>query len=312
MKSFKSLFSLLAITGILLTACQKDFVIEEEPDPVDPPASTGTFLHKIYIVDSIAGLTDTAEIFTYFYDAQKRVTLITDSVIEGSSWVLFKSRKYQYNGTDSLPSRSVSFDYEAAIADNNPLLVDSVVSFHQYDGAGRNSYDSSVSLYVTNDIPPYEYLSITNVRTYQYSGNNIYSAATSSGTGVPTTTYVRDTALTDGNGNVIQSKRYEVEGGVSTLFLTAAFTYDNKVNPFSKISSFRTLNVLPFGETFIDEIQAKNNRLKATEDFGSNHFDEDLTGKYTYNSNNLPVKIADEYLNAPGEFYKELFVYRSL
>lgn len=314
MKLFFKFFAIISVIAVSMNSCQKE-ISEDDFEPVDPPLTDSSYIHKIYWVDSIPGVIDrdTAEIITYFYDSQKRVVLITDSITDAGEWLLFKSHKYQYNGNDTLPYRYVYGDYEKVLDYGAIEALDSTITLYQYNAAGKNIYDSSIEVRTVGS-SPWAYNTAKSIRRYQYAGNSIYSENVHTDNNSGDVFQQRDTALTDGNGNILSSKKYNVEAGVSTLEITSTFTYDNKRNPFALLSNFRTLRVLPLGETFTTDMQSTNNRLNALEISESNGFtfNENLTGKYTYNSRNLPVMIKDEYIPYPGEYYTFIFRYRSL
>lgn len=122
--------------------------------------------------------------------------------------------------------------------------------------------------------------------------------------------YRLDTAATDQAGNLISYKGWSADP-TPVLIRRSTFTYDNKPNPFAILSNYKTLEIFPGGETFIDEMQAKNNRLHANEKdaYGNVTFDEDLTGRYIYKSNGLPASVSQPGF---GGTFKTIFIYRSL
>ncbi|MBC7937855.1 MAG: hypothetical protein H7Y86_21110 [Rhizobacter sp.] len=312
MELFKKMFGMLAVLSIGFISCQKDFTIEDGPDPVEPPGvNDSIYLNKLYQVDSVAGVNDSIFLTTFFYDGQKRVQLSTDSIKEAGGWFLFRTEKFQYSGADTIPFKKVTYDYEKALGSADPTAIDSTISYYQYNAAGRNIYDSTVEVEIENDVPPYEYTSTITVKKYQYNGNNIYGEVMVMDEIGTLMRHGRDTSITDVNGNIIASKYYMVNGAVTDLVFTNSFTYDTKIDPFCRLSICRSFDVLPFEESY-QLLQGKNNRTKnIILDSGGAPYLEDNT-VYTYNSINFPVKHQHTESDYPGIIFKAFYTYRAL
>jgi hypothetical protein len=308
----------LVSAGILclgISACQKDVV--PGADNTDLTAgSTGDsiYLHRMYEIDSNAAVEDTFAVYVYSYDASRRVISIVDSSRESNAddWTINGLKTYHYKGADTLPYKSVYYEFEAKNALANLQAIDTHTVFHIYDATGRNVYDSAILVDVVNDLTVFEFEKTIRIRKYQYAANNIYAETLLWDSNRDLISRQRDTAQKDINGNVVSSKRFSISAGVSALTGTSTMTYDNKPSPFARLSNFRTLSVLPFGETFLYELQSNNNRLAATEDHsGGAGYEEDLTGKYMYNNYHYPIRVISAD-NSTGSYWKTVFTYKAL
>ena len=321
MKRVQLIFTSIILTACLV-ACQKQISFEDGLGPTLPPSILGDSVHldKLYFVD-VTGGNETLSIATYHYDNLKRVDSIKEIIRDNGSgpWQQWYSVAYFYNGNDTLPFKSISNHFESAVAFNDPSFTDTITTFHQYLPTGQNLSDSAIlSLHYGDGSisSPFAYDRFRVVEHYQYQGNSMYRQATytpiASNYLYPVTLALqRDSAITDGNGNMLSSKHYSVSNNISTLEFTSSITYDNKVNPFSKISDFKTIKLFP--EDFADDvyIQSSKNRLylKVT-DANGNIEEDDRTGKYTYRNDGFPLKL----LLQPqvGVTYAIVFTYKNL
>ncbi len=311
MKS-KKILLLCALCCSIFSACQKE-ISEEIPDTPNPtlPTSDSTYLDKIYLIQNSGSINDTFGKITVTYDNLKRVISLVDSIPGQNLWRVWAVNTFHYNADDTLPYKDVYYDFESAIAFNNPLLVDTITTFHTYNSSGKNIVDSTISKF-TNDT-----YSSKEIKTYQYNAAKIYGQiSTTILTGnypfqtLPPT--LRDSAITDGFGNILNCKTYIVNNNSTTLNLSSTFTYDSNPNPIARLTNFRTLGVLPFGETFEDIRQSKNNRLIAIETDSNNQITtEDLTGKYVYRADGYPLKLTQDYLPT-GDLLITIFTYKKL
>ncbi|MBC7937858.1 MAG: hypothetical protein H7Y86_21130 [Rhizobacter sp.] len=317
MKSFKKLTGLGLLLSLAFISCQKDFIIEEEPDPIDPPVTTNAsnYLDKIYEIDSIAGVKDTTRKFVYEYDSRKRVSTLTAYIYgNNNNESIFEKYVYYYNANDTLPFKKFHVDYEDVGEQNNILLRDSTTTFYEYDIQGKNLYDSSVWLKHHLNGSSVESYTTIRVNRYQYAGNAVYNNFTTvtDDLGWNYILVGRDSTLRDANGNVLSSKRYDINNGANSLRRTATYTYDNKSSPFALLSNFRTLAVTPPGQTDYNEMQEYNNRITSyeiTDDVTT--YDIDLTGEFQYHANGYPYRVvADD--DTPGYYAIYVFTYKSL
>ena len=317
MKSINKLLTLVAILCISLSACQKDFLAEDN----NPPGivAHSNYLDKIFFIDSTGTVKDTSSYYSYEYDNAKRVIKLNYFMHSSGSYVLLENYRYFYNGNDTLPFKRVFYFFENAIDYANPALTDTTITFYFYNNSGKNLRDSilTVQHYTLGGAVDFEYWK--EINQYQYGTNGIYNLNTKTtiNSSYPFSTDPQlslDTAYTDSRGNILSYKKYLVYNNTSIPDRTASFTYDNNLSPFAKLSNLRTLFMFPIGETFFEIMQSHNNRLKAYEEdvfSGTVLFDEDLTGKYTFNANRYPHRNVQQDGN-PGIFLITLFTYKAL
>lgn len=311
--------SVMTIILSLLTSCQKE--ISDTVGnivPVPPPVSDSNYLSAMYIIVSDGSVTDTTEVFKYFYDNAKRVTSVTDSEFVSHALTGTFNRQYFYNGADTLPFKMININQEFD-PQLNIDIIDTTTTFFYYDATGKLIKDSTIQL-TTNTVPQ-QYEIRNSIWNYQYSGNNLFgyrldTISTFSSSGTNHSGYIeRDTATLDANGNLVSNRRVDYNSitGAVIYTINSTVTYDDKPSPYARLSNFKTYALFPFGETFFNEMPQKNNRLHIIEvNSNSGTYDEDLTGKYSYRSNGFPSQILIPDGTTPGAFEKVIFVYTSL
>lgn len=302
--------------GFYLSGCQKESSLERRG--VVPVVTNlvvdSNYLDKIIYTSTIGNITDTTFTQIYEYDASKRIVSLMDSIKSTNSTYENFRIKYFYNGNDTLPFKKIAI---GTTLSTTPFINnrDTSIFFYQYSTTGIKIKDSILKFFhhinvngSGNDFIDF----YKEVIIYQYASSIIYGHTintllySNNVTNVGTSLHIYDTATIDFSGNLITNKKYD---SANVLFLTSTFTYDNKPNPFARLSNYKTISVFPSGETFIDEMQAKNNRLRAVEignGLGSNN---DLTGKYQYNVNAYPKQITE---TDPTGTYKTIFIYKNL
>jgi hypothetical protein len=270
------LFSLLL--SALIISCQKE--VDDFGTIVNPPAPTNDsiYLDKMYeLYDDGTGL-DTVAIIQFSYDAQKRITKwsITD-VLTGP----YIDYNYYYNGTDTIPFKTLFIDYD-------PGTPDTILSFHTYDASGKNLQDSSL---ISRPSSGSNAIEIFN---YSYAPGKRFGDLRKENLQPTTSVYFyRDTASIDASGNIVSIVRYtdEITGNME-LYSNANYTYDNKINPFSRQNIFKAhQQAYSNEESLFYEYMPFNNMMSHIETItpvGSSPLNENFT--WTYNSNNLPVK----------------------
>ena len=181
-----------AIFLIMLQSCQKEISIENGI-PAAPNAIDSNYLSKILYSAVVNGVpTDTAVFWTYKYDNLKRVTSFVDS----TSNPVPNSYFYFYNGTDTLPFKTVL--YQVGVWHD----YDTTITFHYFDNTGRNAKDSVIFSY-SDIFSGYE--SWYEIRNYSYNLNKIYGLREIYRPG-GYTPYYKDTATLDAAGNIIDNK----------------------------------------------------------------------------------------------------------
>ncbi len=276
LKKITKLFLLLFLTTIFIS-CQKE--VDDFDNIVNPPAviNDSIYLDKIYVVNAGAVI-DTQGIYSFTYDVQKRITgwILTD-VATGP----YISYTYYYNGTDTVPFKSLFIDYDSPIPDTT-------ITFHSYDANGRNLQDSSYSVFPS--------MSNSIISTYKYSyapGKRYCDGKIENFQPTSIISLYRDTATLDASGNILTCIRYtDAISGTMELFSNANYTYDNKATPFARQNIFRAhQNFISNEEILLYEYMPYNQMLSYQETFvlaGTTPINGNLS--VIYNSNNLPVK----------------------
>ncbi len=294
-----------AIFLIMLQSCQKEISIENGI-PAAPNAIDSNYLSKILYSAVVNGVpTDTAVFWTYKYDNLKRVTSLVDS----TSNPVPNSYFYFYNGTDTLPFKTVL--YQVGVWHD----YDTTITFHYFDNTGRNAKDSVIFSY-SDIFSGYE--SWYEIRNYSYNLNKIYGLREIYRPG-GYTPYYKDTATLDAAGNIIDNKRYRFDSFSNTWEpdATSTFTFDNKPSPYSTLSNFKTYHVFPSGETLFFELPFKNNKVSQHEhhSFGPGQpgvfVDWDYTNIYKPNGFIKDVLIYG-LPPVPGNYERLIFVYKAL
>jgi hypothetical protein len=299
----KILLAAFFISCITLFSCQKEVDRVVTNPPVDPPSVTGDsiYLDKIFgLYDDGSGI-DTQEVYNVNYDSRKRVTDIHDSLRNHPGIEPVYDFYFSYNGTDTLPSRSIFIDAEDLAT--NSTFIDTV--YHFYDASGRKIRDSVINTSSYSGTSN-RYLSVVH---YSY-GNNIMYGETNSNDFNGDISLQRDTAILDAQGNILSSKKYAFDNATSTFSLASSsvFTYDTHPHPFSKLSCFRYFYNFPIGETLFTEYAGFNNTLSQHESVAGNTYD--FTSVYTYKTNGLPATVQSTYPGGIDD--KMIFKYRAL
>jgi hypothetical protein len=292
MKSFKILLNLAVVFCIGFTACQKEFTIEVNLDPVDPPTTSDSiYLDHVYdLYDEGSGL-DTQAISRIVYDNLKRVTAIIDSSMDPA--IPNDSLLYFYHGTDTLPYKLVdrtlsdpSFGYEYRD------------SYFFYDAQKRKTQDSVINTYV--DMNGNSSVN-TGVYNYSYGPQSIYGEVWQVDGLVPGMQLIyKDTALVNAAGDITSSKRYKLIGGNYVLNGTSTFTYDGHASPFSILTLKHAHRMLPNGETILGEYMAYQNIISQQEHTIDAGYDFSQTFTYEYNVFGLPRKARSD-IGTPQE-----------
>ncbi|MEO8768607.1 MAG: hypothetical protein ABI402_00925 [Ferruginibacter sp.] len=276
MKRICFLFALTGFALIIFASCQKEINSDVTSNNyISPPAiNDSNYLDKIFdLYDNGSGI-DTQNISVCRYDNLRRLTSISDSIFD-SDEINFT---YYYNGTDTLPYKSMYTDVSSTNADTE-------IVYHYFDANQQKIKDSIIN--ISNDG------SSVNVQVinYSYSPGKMYGEIATTGI-LPSSApvYSRDTATLDANNNIISSLDYILSGSDYILNRTSNFTYDNHSNPFSKLNMFKSFNRFPNGETLFWEVMCFNNIITQTETtLPPNQYTFNPGFTYTYGQNGLPV-----------------------
>ncbi len=226
MKLKHILLPLIAFAAYYLSACQKDFTVDNTivarvDSTITPSAEDSSYLDKIIMRDTavVSGNTvidSSAWIFNY--DVQKRLSLVTAKSISNpnDSTNLFK---FYYNQNDSLPFKVV----------NISSLAFTETYYLYYNSLGKLIKDS-----VNNFLGNGENLS----RTLSYSGNKIFAQLYS--TTATLNPIEKDTFTQDLNMNITNFKYY-VKTSASSFELArmSNIIFDNGKSPYFKVPSMK-------------------------------------------------------------------------
>ena len=283
-----------------LFSCQKDFTapdnITARPDSAIVVGGDSNYLDRIYYISNL----DTTYITKYYYDNLKRVIKMTSvnlSLNNNTDSVL-----YFYNSNDTIPFKS-NGGYSYPSPTGLVSHYDNIYYTYQNNLRVKDSI-----LEYFNTIPSFR----KTIITYSYLQNKIFSITKSYQTNLPTDLGIIsniDTATIDINRNLISAIHYIPAIPSGYEIFNSTFTYDNKPNPFKRISNYHTLFIIPnVTETTVEEMQSKNNLLTANQTYSSG-YNLNLNGKYIYNLNGFPRQITDSSF---GIVEKTIFVYKAL
>ena len=284
MRSLVKLLGFSAVVGMLMISCQKEFTLEDGPDPVDPPVpvNDSNYLDKITIYDSSFGNYNVIRVIAYKYDVQRRVTSIIDSS-EDNGLKPHKHWEYYYNGNDAIPYKSKYYRYGTA--------SDTEIVYHYYDVNLKRVKDSVVQITTGSQTE--------STVTYTYSGNNIYSLHQNSFGSFT------DTSRVDSRGNIT----YGARGGFDNdKFI---YEFDNHPSPFVRLSNFRALSLYLHGEEYYDYFLLRNaaNYTKCIERYAPDEYE--YVNTYTYRADGFPVRKRSEDTDGTGYYEVEIYTYRS-
>lgn len=257
----------------IFTSCKKESAEESRE---------GIFIDKIYGIEDYGTYRDTLAIISVNYDALKRVVSMTSDISD--NW------QYFYNGNEMNPNRAIIESYG-----RGPYTV-----YFTYNSNGLKTKDSILD-------PTTSPLS-TRVTNYTYGPNSVIGYSYEVGG----TTYVRDTALLDASGNIIESRKrafFDAPTPTEIVYIKSVFTYDSRPHPFSSMNIFNSNRNFPNGETFFLEMFTPNNIVTQRE-ISTSGSDFDIASSYEYFSNGYPKRII--YNDGGGVSEITEFTYRSL
>ena len=294
MKPLNKLVAAIVILCASLTACQKDFVID---DDINPPGDTtvttkdSIYIDKLYYLDDAS---DTAAILNFIYDNQKRVTSIQ---VSNSDVFL----KYAYNGADTVPSRK--YEYNDS---------DSIYTYFILDNQQRVVYDSSIT-FLHADGGEFSYY---RVQQYQYPASKLYGQSKLVyKDALLDTVYLRDTAVLNASGDITSNKTYKFNGVDYEYTGNAQFVYDvNQIGLYAQSSILKAHVGFPNNDTVIPwEFMSHKNVLSQTEEdidpvTPATSFTYNYT--YEYNAKGLTKKMTTIY--GAGDQFTVLVGYRNL
>ena len=311
----KQICFFLSTTAIIfLSACQKDFTVDNVFPLSNAALTDSNFLDKIYLSRTSGTLTDT--VFTQFYSYDNNRRIISFYIPDGPATGPLSGERIRffYAGSDTFPARSEEVFYRTSGPN------DTLVTFFSFSAAGQRIRDSALYFWHEEISPGILHnFMYKKIIAYEYLPGKIYAKTLETqlqdDSPIPYIgllfTY-SDTATRDANNNIISHTQWKSYFNLDIIVSSSVFTYDANPNPFKKNGFYKGVSIFPNGcETFLEYMASTNNRLHALEGNGSGGVcsDEDFTNKYTYNAAGFPKQIT--YLNGSST-EKIIFVYRTL
>jgi hypothetical protein len=304
---------LFASTALFFTSCQKE--LSPEGGSVvtpPPPTANGTYLAQYLEIDSVPGsMPDTSTVLKMQYDAQHRLVSLFafNSATASVTLAFYEKYFYQYNGSDTLPSR-VIYELREEDATSN-LNTANDTSYYTYNAAGKVILDSasrnhSSSLGVSRYFTKSEY-------SYFNGFFVIKKTDTDGGTINQSLDSVFVTAGSSNNLSALRSVNYPLPDNVPDYNYSSSFLYDNHPNPFCLPALYATIPLFEFESTSVSLFQ-KNNPVNISQTSSySGPTTENIT--YTYNANGYPAVFYSTYTSDDGtgaietRYYKGVFSY---
>lgn len=318
MKTKYIFLPLITIAALYFSACQKDFTIDGIAGRVDsvsvPSTGDSIYLTKSFFIEwgNLSYLSpDTVDRQYYQYDNLKRLITVLDTNKQRTAPLpegIFR-KSYFYNGLDTLPFKSITFNEE--IGGGNPGK-DTITSHYLYNSNALLILDSTISshkaLSLASGITSFSV--DKKIIRFSYLSNKIYVLVqntnlvnTNGIIGLQTTS--TDTATLDGGGNIISVNSSLLNNtvvGALPFYLKNNYTYDNKPSPFFSMNIKKLLYSSFFGSIYssIYDNSPVNNILKV-HNIGNNSsiYDEDASNGYVYKQNGYPSSVLDT-INSPG------------
>jgi hypothetical protein len=282
-RPFRILITLVLVSGILSCNKHKDS---------DSNSNANKFRLSKLIQWSSASPSKNIVTNEFVYDDQKRLVEIAtfngDSVNGEIKSAKFRSIKFFYNGTDKNPFKTIG-------AMSNLISIANAETFYSYNANGSLIRDSTPATSSYSGI----------VRNYIYSSDKIVIQSTN-----PSYAYDKSKdSFIVANHNLVAGFLYITP--YSTQANGYKLTYDNKVNPISKLNIASLTTVTgPFGfPSFLAPGYCQNNITEYTYGYstGPGNFSGQTTYYYTYsyNESNLPVecRIYNNNANTTIKYY---------
>ncbi len=307
-----SLFIVIVLM-INLSSCQKEVRNAGTTDPVIPVnIADSNYLSEIYaiLVDATTNQLDTVNHEIYFYDNSKRVIAIIDSSSynTGNSEI-YSNSYFFYNGSDTLPYMS-----KFITLDRDRDRDDTLIQYHFYNSASKKIKDSSNDFIGTQSNSVYS--KVREVTVYTYLPGKICAAGYSTSIDISGTDslYTKDTALLDGNNNVISSKKYTRPWVNSNFGLwdVSSFSYDNHPDPFIRLSSSKAFLVVPGVETLYLEMFQNNNITEVRQVNASGLEYNHEKYSYTFKPDGYLSQMIERDVTNPDSYRKLSFIYKAL
>jgi hypothetical protein len=290
MRNIYTCLCALAVVFVL-ASCQKELHF----DATEDPEAGDTLLKKIVQVDSMTPMKDIYNV-DFVYDSQKRVTKIrryyVDSVNGAAIVTNSDSTVFYYNGTEKLPVKSkgyssLVFSYETE-------------TFHRFQPDGRLAVDS---------VPAGDGISYAAM-SFTYSPSKVIAKSAYWVLGI--SIGEADDSFVVASNNLAQAFFAYTPSYGPTYF---ADTYDNRINPLSKMNIASTLVVegeLAYNQLiFLAPGYCANNIINRKSSLSyPPSSSENQSYTYVYNTKGFPVscKFASNYNTTANLHY--MFYYK--
>lgn len=281
----------------MLGSCTKELSVERgQISGIASIGSDSTYLDKIYYSRDTGTGFYTFRTATFYYDNLKRN--IRTTIIPNTPEEVAYDYLFAYSGTEMRPS--LTTNYQISLEDH-----DTIIRYHFYDGSGRlvrdSGYEYHHDLFIPVDARDSAF------RTYTYTGNMIYSEyRTISLPPVPMETdHQFDTATVDSRGNILNIKMYRLYNGNPTFQTEFNYTFDNRLSPYTKLTSLLSRRPMPEGDAFFEDYSFSNM-------LSSDEYD---TGSYNYTFNNAGFPTIATGLIGSGvgsRIVKVIYTYKTL
>ncbi|MEO8770996.1 MAG: hypothetical protein ABI402_12940 [Ferruginibacter sp.] len=302
-----SLFLIFIFSLIILASCRKENTASNSnPDPVDSTnnnidTTSGTYIDKVFYIDSTSAIQDTTSTTTFLYDNSRRVVWSYDSLKNGNIYEFYISVRYEYAGADTVPFKINEIVYESS------TLIDSIVRYLSYDNTGHIKKDSMIQSSWNSGVNQNTQYIIKN---YDYLPGKIYGLQRSQQI-FPTTgavAIINDTATLDANGNIITN----IKNSYGNTRSVTSLSYDNKPNPLRNLSMVETGDIFPDGYASVYVLGRFKNNIIHVSDVrtGVSAGFDDLPIQITYGNNGYPATYVAAHLSTAGSYEKIAFHYR--
>ena len=281
----KNLISLSLIAMVIFSSCQKE--VDPALGRTTDNTSDSIYLKQYTELDaSLPPGSDTILKANIFYDAQKRAVKLTDYNFSFDAQTVID---FFYSGSDTLPYKSIVY-YEEIVTDYRDTI------FFWYTN-GMVSRDSTISNDITNNI----YFG-TTVNIFTPGGNSTLVRERGYFS-LPTTTpdYDMSSALlqTRLNGNLTMEDDTTIFGIKHSFRDHTEASYDNKINPFYKITVHYPINGF--------DVQKNNLIEERSWDLPRVH-ERHIRYSYIYRSDGYPLSVTETEMISSG-IRKGIFTY---
>lgn len=308
MNPFLKIVSAVVFT-LVLASCQKE--LSPEGGSVLPPPVTGNsiYLAQYLEIDSIPGSgPDTTTVLKMEYDAQHRLVLLSafNSATASVTLAFYEKYHYQYNGSDTLPSR-VIYELREEDATTN-LNTARDTSYYTYNAAGKVILDSA-SRNHSSSMGASRYFTKSE---YSYF-NGFFVIKKTDNDGGTINQSLDSVFVTIGNNNnlaALRSANYSLPDTMFDYDYNSSFSYDNHPNPFYRPALYATIPLFEFESTAVALFQ-KNNPVSISQTSSySGPSTENIT--YTYNANGYPAVFYSTTTSDDGSGTMETRYYKGV